>query len=58
MQEYRFYTLLVSANPAVVRAALMGSLALAGRLIGKPGWLLHGWEPGFFPAPLNKPSLR
>jgi len=30
-----FYTLLVGANPAVVRAALMSSLALFGRLIGR-----------------------
>lgn len=30
-----FYTLLVGANPAVVRAAIMGSLALFGRLIGR-----------------------
>ncbi|MHB8193925.1 MAG: ComEC/Rec2 family competence protein [Bellilinea sp.] len=29
------YTLLVGANPAVVRAAIMGSLALFGRLIGR-----------------------
>jgi len=30
-----FYTLLVGANPAVVRAAIMSSLALFGRLIGR-----------------------
>jgi len=30
-----FYTLLVGANPAVVRAAVMSSLALFGRLIGR-----------------------
>ena len=30
------YTLLVGANPAVVRAAIMGSLAIFGRLIGRP----------------------
>ncbi len=30
-----FYTVLVGANPAVVRAALMSSLALFGRLIGR-----------------------
>lgn len=30
-----FYTLLVGANPAVVRAAMMSSLALFGRLIGR-----------------------
>lgn len=29
------YTMLVGANPAVVRAAIMGSLALFGRLIGR-----------------------
>jgi len=30
-----FYTVLVGANPAVVRAAIMSSLALFGRLIGR-----------------------
>lgn len=30
-----FYTVLVGANPAVVRAAVMSSLALFGRLIGR-----------------------
>ncbi|MEN4010620.1 MAG: ComEC/Rec2 family competence protein [Bellilinea sp.] len=30
-----FYTLLVGANPAVVRAALMGGLAVFGRLVGR-----------------------
>ncbi len=30
-----FYTLLVGANPAVVRAAVMGGLAIFGRLIGR-----------------------
>lgn len=30
-----FYTLLVGGNPAVVRAAIMSSLALFGRLIGR-----------------------
>lgn len=30
-----FYTLLVGANPAVVRAAVMGGLAVFGRLVGR-----------------------
>jgi competence protein ComEC len=30
-----FYTLLVGANPAVVRAAVMGGMAIFGRLIGR-----------------------
>ncbi len=30
-----FYTLLVGANPAVIRAAVMGGLAVFGRLVGR-----------------------
>lgn len=51
------YTLLVGANPAVVRAALMASLGLAGRLIGRPS---AGLTPLGFTAALMcaaNPSL-
>ena len=36
-----FYTLLVGASASVVRAAIMGSLALVGSLIGRRGNLLN-----------------
>ena len=57
------YTLLVGADPAVVRAALMGGLTLVALLAGRPGHALNGlglsallmtawnpwqlWEPSF-----------
>jgi competence protein ComEC len=36
-----FYTLMVGASASVIRAALMGSLALVGSLIGRKGNLLN-----------------
>jgi competence protein ComEC len=52
-----FYTLMVGASASVVRAAIMGSLALVGSLIGRKGNLLNTLGLSVFVMLLFNPHL-